>query len=128
VTETCDHCGFKHQLGGPIWTAPMIDPDFVTAVMDQVKDHPQDFASEKRLYGLLSVLREELQVRSRVYVWMDICICRMYCMCEHMMMASIAGPPLVSRLHRHGRCHQRLVPSQDGFRVSLWPLHACAQA
>ena len=32
VGETCEHCSFKHQIGGPIWNKPIKSDPFVTAV------------------------------------------------------------------------------------------------
>ena len=29
LSPTCDECGGQFQVGGPIWTAPMADPEFV---------------------------------------------------------------------------------------------------
>lgn len=61
VGEFCEHCGFKHQIGGAIWSDPTQDNAFVDAVLSQLKDNAADFASHKRLFGLITSLREELQ-------------------------------------------------------------------
>jgi len=60
VGQDCEYCGFRHQMGGPIWSEPMQDNTFVDAVLGQLKDNAADFASQKRLFGLVTSLREEL--------------------------------------------------------------------
>lgn len=66
VGQDCTYCGFRHQMGGPIWSEPMQDNTFVDAVLGQLKDNAADFASQKRLIGLVTSLREELQDQVRL--------------------------------------------------------------
>ncbi|XP_060804468.1 tRNA (guanine(26)-N(2))-dimethyltransferase isoform X2 [Amyelois transitella] len=60
VTEHCIHCYQRHHMGGPIWSAPIHDENFVTRVLTHVHDHPDLFGTSKRIHGMLSVIREEL--------------------------------------------------------------------
>lgn len=49
------------QLGGPIWSAPIHDETFVSRVLTHVEDNPHLFGTAKRIQGVLSMVREELQ-------------------------------------------------------------------
>lgn len=66
-------------MGGPIWNAAMHDKIFVEAVMQQIKANTADFASEKRLYGLLAALHEELEVCAHEFLalggWVVMVVC-----------------------------------------------------
>jgi tRNA (guanine26-N2/guanine27-N2)-dimethyltransferase len=52
VGEHCEHCGFKHQMGGAIWNPPIKNDSFVEAVKKQLFDSQSEFAGFKRVYGL----------------------------------------------------------------------------
>ncbi|KAL3866784.1 hypothetical protein ACJMK2_044054 [Sinanodonta woodiana] len=62
VGERCNHCGFKHQLGGPIWAEAIHNVDFVNKVINNVRETPELFGTAKRIEGMLSVTTEELPV------------------------------------------------------------------
>lgn len=62
VGERCDHCGFKHQFGGPIWAEAIHNVDFVSKVINNVRATPELFGTAKRIEGVLSVITEELPV------------------------------------------------------------------
>ncbi|XP_049871406.1 probable tRNA (guanine(26)-N(2))-dimethyltransferase [Pectinophora gossypiella] len=61
VGEFCSNCNQRHHLGGPIWSAPIHDESFVSRVLTHVEDNPQLFGTAKRIEGVLSMVREELQ-------------------------------------------------------------------
>ncbi|XP_035311399.1 tRNA (guanine(26)-N(2))-dimethyltransferase isoform X1 [Cricetulus griseus] len=58
VTPECEHCGQRHQLGGPIWADPIHDLDFVGRVLEAVTTNPGRFHTSKRIQGVLSVVTE----------------------------------------------------------------------
>ncbi|CAH6813381.1 Trmt1 [Phodopus roborovskii] len=60
VTPECEHCGQRHQLGGPMWADPIHDLDFVGRVLEAVTTNPGRFHTSKRIQGVLSVVTEEL--------------------------------------------------------------------
>lgn len=60
VRETCDDCGFRYNVGGPVWAEPMHSPEFVQAVIDSVEKERGRFNTAKRIVGMLSVVKEEL--------------------------------------------------------------------
>ncbi|XP_040001474.1 tRNA (guanine(26)-N(2))-dimethyltransferase isoform X2 [Xiphias gladius] len=61
VGPECDHCGQRHQLGGPIWAEPIHDLAFVQKVLSAVSGNPSRFGTSKRIQGVLSMVTEELE-------------------------------------------------------------------
>ncbi len=49
---------FGFQLGGPIWSGPLHDAEFIDAMLSKVEN--SDLGTSKRIYGMLSLIREEL--------------------------------------------------------------------
>ncbi|XP_055837196.1 tRNA (guanine(26)-N(2))-dimethyltransferase [Episyrphus balteatus] len=61
VGQNCSHCGHKHHLGGPIWSAPIHDKSFVRDLLDEIQKEPlSELGTNRRLVGMLSVIEEEL--------------------------------------------------------------------
>ncbi|XP_006730625.2 tRNA (guanine(26)-N(2))-dimethyltransferase isoform X1 [Leptonychotes weddellii] len=60
VAPECEHCGQRHQLGGPLWAEPLHDLDFVGRVLEAVSTNPGRFHTSERIRGVLSVITEEL--------------------------------------------------------------------
>ncbi|XP_071656838.1 tRNA (guanine(26)-N(2))-dimethyltransferase isoform X2 [Patagioenas fasciata] len=60
VGPTCEFCQHRHQVGGPIWAAPLHDVPFVERVLAALERNPGRFATEGRMRGVLSVVTEEL--------------------------------------------------------------------
>ncbi|KAM8880172.1 tRNA (guanine(26)-N(2))-dimethyltransferase isoform 1-T1 [Spinachia spinachia] len=60
VGPECQHCGQRHQLGGPIWAEPIHDSAFVQKVLSAVSGNPSRFGTSKRIEGMLSMVTEEL--------------------------------------------------------------------
>ncbi|KAM6218757.1 tRNA (guanine(26)-N(2))-dimethyltransferase [Rhynchocyon petersi] len=60
VAPECQHCGQRHQLGGPMWAEPLHDLDFVGRVLEAVSANPGRFHTSERIRGVLSVITEEL--------------------------------------------------------------------
>ncbi|KAM4611712.1 tRNA (guanine(26)-N(2))-dimethyltransferase [Polymixia lowei] len=61
VRPECEHCGQRHQLGGPIWAEPLHDIAFVQKVLSSVSGNPSRFGTSKRIKGMLSMVTEELE-------------------------------------------------------------------
>uniref|UniRef100_K7FP87 tRNA (guanine(26)-N(2))-dimethyltransferase n=1 Tax=Pelodiscus sinensis TaxID=13735 RepID=K7FP87_PELSI len=53
VGPSCEHCGQRHQLGGPVWAEPLHDLAFV-------QRNPGRFRTQARIQGVLSMVTEEL--------------------------------------------------------------------
>lgn len=48
-------------MGGPIWSAPIHDPEFITALLNTIKQLPfSTLGTYTRMVGMLSVIGEEL--------------------------------------------------------------------
>lgn len=106
VGPVCEHCGHRHQLGGPIWAEPLHDVAFVQKVLDAVTGNPSRFGTSKRIEGMLSVVTEELQ-DVPLYYAVDNLSSTLHC----------STPPLLQ--FRSALLH-------SGHRVSL--SHACKNA
>ncbi|XP_041640287.1 tRNA (guanine(26)-N(2))-dimethyltransferase [Cheilinus undulatus] len=61
VGPDCEHCGQRHQLGGPMWAEPIHDLAFVQKVLSAVTANPSRFGTSKRIEGMLSMVTEELE-------------------------------------------------------------------
>lgn len=106
VTPECEHCGQRHQLGGPIWAEPIHDLDFVGRVLQAVSANPSRFHTSERIQGVLSVITEEL-LDVPLYYTLDQLSSTIHC-----------STPSLLQL-RSALLHA-------GFRVSL--SHACRNA
>ncbi|KAL2086869.1 hypothetical protein ACEWY4_017928 [Coilia grayii] len=60
VGTSCEHCGQRHQLGGPLWAEALHDVGFVQRVLSAVSGNPSRFGTAKRIEGILSMVTEEL--------------------------------------------------------------------
>ncbi|XP_070779154.1 tRNA (guanine(26)-N(2))-dimethyltransferase [Enoplosus armatus] len=61
VGPQCEHCGQRHQLGGPMWAESIHDLAFVQKVLSAVSGNPSRFGTSKRIEGMLSMVTEELE-------------------------------------------------------------------
>ncbi|KAH8308419.1 hypothetical protein KR059_012513, partial [Drosophila kikkawai] len=62
VNSQCEHCGHRHHLGGPIWSAPLHNPEFVQDLLKAVQEPPlESLGTQRRIVGVLSMVQEELQ-------------------------------------------------------------------
>ncbi|XP_057565172.1 tRNA (guanine(26)-N(2))-dimethyltransferase isoform X2 [Hippopotamus amphibius kiboko] len=106
VAPECEHCGQRHQLGGPMWAEPLHDLDFVGRVLEAVSANPGRFHTSERIRGVLSVITEELP---------DV---PLYYTLDQLSSAIHCNTPSLLQL-RSALLHA-------GFRVSL--SHACKNA
>ncbi|XP_037882407.1 probable tRNA (guanine(26)-N(2))-dimethyltransferase isoform X1 [Glossina fuscipes] len=61
VNTHCEHCGQKHHLGGPVWSAPIHDNTFVQSLIEAINKAPlSELSTQKRLNGMLTMVLEEL--------------------------------------------------------------------
>ena len=61
VNKECEHCGYQHQMGGPIYLGPLHDVDFVDRIISRAVTEPEKFNTAKRIEGMLSVVSEEIE-------------------------------------------------------------------
>uniref|UniRef100_A0A8D2DF84 tRNA (guanine(26)-N(2))-dimethyltransferase n=1 Tax=Sciurus vulgaris TaxID=55149 RepID=A0A8D2DF84_SCIVU len=110
VSPECEHCGQRHQLGGPLWAEPIHNLDFVGRVLEAVSANPGRFHTSERIRGVLSVITEELP-DVPLYYTLDQLSSTIHCNTPSLLQwAQALGSAL---LHA-------------GFRVSL--SHACKNA
>jgi len=74
VDSRCIHCGGRHAIGGPVWTAPLHDVAFVQRVIDNVSANEEKiFKTQSRIVGMLSVVTEELQDQPLYFDMDELC-------------------------------------------------------
>ncbi|KZZ93002.1 N2,N2-dimethylguanosine tRNA methyltransferase family protein [Ascosphaera apis ARSEF 7405] len=57
---TCEHCGFKTHLAGPMWAGPLHNPMFIKRVADLLPGADKDtYQTTDRIEGMLSTALEE---------------------------------------------------------------------
>lgn len=61
ISDHCEQCSSRYHMGGPIWSAPIHDFEFVDMLYELVQTEPYiNLETNARIYGMLSVVREEL--------------------------------------------------------------------
>ncbi|KAG8230897.1 hypothetical protein J437_LFUL002928 [Ladona fulva] len=62
VGQKCKHCGHKHHVGGPIWSDPIHDGDFLARLEHLVSQEKVNlkYGTAIRMEGVIALLREEL--------------------------------------------------------------------
>ncbi|TNY20305.1 N2,N2-dimethylguanosine tRNA methyltransferase [Rhodotorula diobovata] len=59
--ERCGECGGKFHIGGPMWSAPLHNREFVKEMLEHVEDNKKDFATHERIKGMLTVALNECE-------------------------------------------------------------------
>ncbi|KAL1360986.1 hypothetical protein HN51_006365 [Arachis hypogaea] len=60
VPQECTYCGKKFNMGGPIWSAPIHDQEWVTSMLADVKSMKSSYPAYDRISALLTTISEEL--------------------------------------------------------------------
>ncbi|KAI3799073.1 hypothetical protein L1987_34363 [Smallanthus sonchifolius] len=60
VPQECSDCGKKYNMGGPIWSAPIHDQDWVTSILADVKSMKTRYPAFDRISAVLTTISEEL--------------------------------------------------------------------
>ncbi|KAJ6738680.1 N 2 N 2 -DIMETHYLGUANOSINE TRNA METHYLTRANSFERASE [Salix koriyanagi] len=60
VPQECSDCGKKYNMGGPIWSAPIHDQEWVTSVLEGVKSMKDQYPAYDRISAVLTTISEEL--------------------------------------------------------------------
>ncbi|GKV16964.1 hypothetical protein SLEP1_g27525 [Rubroshorea leprosula] len=60
VPQECSDCGKKFNMGGPIWSAPIHDPEWVTSILADVKSMKDHYPAYDRISAVLTTISEEL--------------------------------------------------------------------
>ncbi|KAG4093089.1 N2,N2-dimethylguanosine tRNA methyltransferase [Neocallimastix lanati (nom. inval.)] len=62
VDSKCNICGSKYHIGGPFYSDPIHDPEFVKEMLEHVKESEDKYKTHKRMLGMLTVISEELPI------------------------------------------------------------------
>lgn len=60
VSQECSDCGKKYNMGGPIWSAPIHDQEWVTSMLADVKSMRDRYPAFDRISAVLTTISEEL--------------------------------------------------------------------
>ncbi|XP_048328232.2 tRNA (guanine(26)-N(2))-dimethyltransferase 2 [Ziziphus jujuba] len=60
VPQECSDCGKKFNMGGPIWSAPIHDQEWVTSILADVKSMKDRYPAYNRISAILTTISEEL--------------------------------------------------------------------
>ena len=60
VPDRCAQCNSHLRMGGPIWSHPIHDVDFLQRVIESVKQNSDRFTTSNRIVGMLSLMAEEV--------------------------------------------------------------------
>ncbi|CAH2072657.1 unnamed protein product [Thlaspi arvense] len=58
VPQDCTHCGKKYNMGGPIWSAPMHDQEWVTSILNGVKSMRDRYPAYEKICAVLTTISE----------------------------------------------------------------------
>lgn len=61
ISDRCEHCNSRYHFGGPLYTDPIHDFEFVQMLHNLIQTEPlTKLETNSRIHGMLSVIREEL--------------------------------------------------------------------
>ncbi|XP_042497966.1 probable tRNA (guanine(26)-N(2))-dimethyltransferase 2 [Macadamia integrifolia] len=60
VPQECSDCGKKYNMGGPIWSAPIHDQEWVASILANVKSMKERYPAYDRISAVLTTISEEL--------------------------------------------------------------------
>lgn len=60
VPQECGDCGKKYNMGGPIWSAPIHDQEWVTFILDNVNTMKDRYPAYDKISAVLTTISEEL--------------------------------------------------------------------
>ncbi|OVA10995.1 tRNA (guanine(26)-N(2))-dimethyltransferase [Macleaya cordata] len=60
VPQECSDCGKKFNMGGPIWSAPIHDQEWVTSILANVRSLKERYPAYDRISAVLTTVSEEL--------------------------------------------------------------------
>ncbi|XP_050228818.1 tRNA (guanine(26)-N(2))-dimethyltransferase 2-like [Mercurialis annua] len=60
VPQECSDCGKKFNMGGPIWSAPIHEQEWVTSILESVKSMKDRYPAYDHISAILTTISEEL--------------------------------------------------------------------
>nr|CAA11801.1 tRNA (Guanine-N2-)-Methyltransferase [Schizosaccharomyces pombe] len=74
VSANCEHCGYVHHVGGPLWGGPLHDAEFLKKMRAIAEDlDPEVYGTKRRILGMLALADEELPDVPFYFVLSQIC-------------------------------------------------------
>lgn len=58
VPQECTDCGKKFNMGGPIWSAPIHDHEWVTSILADLKTMKDRYPAYDRISAVLTTISE----------------------------------------------------------------------
>lgn len=58
VPQECSDCGKKFNMGGPIWSAPIHDQEWVTSILSDVKSMKDRYPAYERISAVVTTISE----------------------------------------------------------------------
>jgi len=63
--QSCEFCGFKTHVAGPMWAGPLHNPHFINRILDYLPDLDKEtYGTTQRIEGMLTSALEEIEVLS----------------------------------------------------------------
>ncbi|KAG6398424.1 hypothetical protein SASPL_139884 [Salvia splendens] len=60
VAQECSDCGKKYHMGGPIWSAPIHDMEWVNSILADMKSIKERYPAFNKICAVLTTVSEEL--------------------------------------------------------------------
>ncbi|KZV51614.1 putative tRNA (guanine(26)-N(2))-dimethyltransferase 2 [Dorcoceras hygrometricum] len=60
VPQVCSDCGKKYNMGGPIWSAPIHDQEWITSILADVTSVQDNYPAYDKISAVLTTISEEL--------------------------------------------------------------------
>ncbi|XP_075514608.1 tRNA (guanine(26)-N(2))-dimethyltransferase 1-like [Primulina tabacum] len=60
VPQVCSDCGKKYNMGGPVWSAPIHDQEWVTSILADVNSAKDNYPAYDKISAVLTTISEEL--------------------------------------------------------------------
>lgn len=64
VPQVCSDCGKKFNMGGPIWSAPIHDQEWVTSILADVHSMKDRYPAYDRISAVLTTISEVCRIYS----------------------------------------------------------------
>lgn len=58
VPQECTDCGKKFNMGGPIWSAPIHDLEWVSSILTSVKTMKERYPAYEKISAVLTTISE----------------------------------------------------------------------
>lgn len=60
ILPECKHCGKRFNMGGPIWSEPIHDAEWIDLILKNLKEFKQRYPAFDKVHGVVTAISEEL--------------------------------------------------------------------